>query len=99
MKEYIDINKCSTFEQFMIYIMCYLKEDDLRKDMNEYPFMPLGEMEFFNRFGIDWNDAKFIQSLVCMEDNDPNWKIENKFQEVANKAKELYDMLNEYDKK
>ena len=79
--------------------MCYLKEDDLRKEMNEdkNPFMPLGEMDYYNRFGINWSKSKF-QDLVNLDDNDPRWKLENKFQEVANKARELYNTLNEFNR-
>jgi len=93
-KEYINLDNCSEFEQFMLYIMCYLKEDDLRKEMNEdkISFMPLGEMDHYCRFGIDWSKSKF-QDLINLEDNDPRWKIENKFQEVAIKAKELYNAI------
>lgn len=95
MKEFIDQNKCSDFELFMLYIMCYLKEDDLNESMEKDGFMALGEMERFSRFGIDWSTVNSIQDLVYLGDNDERWEIENKFQEVAQKARELYNMIKE----
>ena len=95
MKEFIDQNKCSDFELFMLYIMCYLKEDDLNESMEKDGFMSLGEMELYSRFGIDWSTVNSIQDLVCLDDDDKRWEIENKFQEVAQKARELYNMIRE----
>lgn len=95
MKEFIDQNKCSDFELFMLYIMCYLKEDDLNENMEKDGLMYLGEMELYSRFGIDWSTVNSIQDLVYLEDNDERWEIENKFQEVAQKAHELYNMIKE----
>lgn len=95
MKEFIDQNKCSDFELFMLYIMCYLKEDDLNENMEKDGLMYLGEMELYSRFGIDWSTVNSIQDLVCLDDDDERWEIENKFQEVAQKAHELYNLIKE----
>lgn len=95
MKEFIDQNKCSDFELFMLYIMCYLKEDDLNESMEKDGFMSLGEMELYSRFGIDWSTVNSIQDLIYLKDDDERWEIENKFQEVAQKAHELYNMIRE----
>lgn len=94
-KEFIDQNKCSDFELFMLYIMCYLKEDDLNESMEKDGFMSLGEMERYSRFGIDWSTVNSIEDLVYLGDNDERWEIENKFQEVAQKAHELYNLIKE----
>ena len=69
--EYIDIDKCSQFEQIMLLLMSTLKEDDLREDIKDYGFIPLGEIERFSRFGIDFQNIHWIQDLITLEDDDP----------------------------
>ena len=96
MKEFINQNACTNFELFMLYIMCYLKEDDLNEDMKDDGFMSLGEMERYSRFGINWSTVDPIQELVTLEDNDVRWELENKFQDVAQKAHELYNYMNDH---
>lgn len=96
MKEYIDQNKCTLFELMMLYIMCYLKEDDLNEDMKDCCFMSLGEMEKYCRFGIDWSKVPGIQELITLGDHDEHWELENKFQEVAQKAHELYNYMKDH---
>lgn len=99
MKEYIDIDKCSKFEQIMLFLMTNHKEDDLREEDERVGFTSLGEIERNCRFGIDFTHIDWIQELVTLEDNDPKWELENKIQEVSMKMIELYDMIKKYDKK
>ena len=95
-EEFINQNTCTDFELFMLYIMCYLKEDDLNEDMKMDKFMALGEMERYGRFGIDWSTVDTIQELVTLKDNDERWELENKFQDVAQKAHELYNYMKDH---
>lgn len=99
MKEYIDIDKCSKFEQIMLFLMTNHKENDLREEDKKVGFTSLGEIERNCRFGIDFTHIDWIQELVTLEDNDPKWELENKIQEVSLKMIELYDMIKKYDKK
>lgn len=99
MKEYIDIDKCSKFEQIMLFLMTNHKENDLREEDKKVGFTSLGEIERNCRFGIDFTHIDWIQELVTLEDNDPKWELENKIQEVSMKMIELYDMIKKYDKK
>ena len=96
MKEFIDQDKCTLFELMMLYIMCYLKEDDLNEDMKDDGFMSLGEMEKYSRFGIDWTTISKIEELIYLEDDDSRWEYENLFQEVAQKAHKLYNYLKDH---
>lgn len=93
--EYIDIDKCSKFEQIMLLLMSTLKEDDLREDIKDCGFISLGEIERFSRFGIDFQNVNWIQDLISLEDDDPRWKLENKIQDVGKQMLELYEMLND----
>ena len=93
--EYIDINKCSQFEQIMLLLMSTLKEDDLREDIKDCGFISLGEIERFSRFGIDFQNIRWIQDLISLEDGDPRWELENKIQDVGKQMLELYEMLND----
>lgn len=95
MKEFIDQNKCTPFELFMLYIMCYLKEDDLYEEMKDYKYIALGEMERYSRFGIDWTTIRDLQELVTLDDNDERWELENKIQDVAEAAYKLYKYMKE----
>lgn len=95
MNEYIDIDKCSKFEQIILLLLSNHKEDDLREEDKKCGFTPLGEIERYIRFGIDFTHIKWIQDLITLEDNDPRWKVENKIQEVSEKMIELYDMLKD----
>ena len=95
-EEFINQNACTDFELMMLYIMCYLKEDDLNEDMKSNKFMALGEMERYSRFGINWSTVDTIQELVTLKDNDERWELENKFQEVAQKAHELHNYLKDH---
>lgn len=93
--EYIDINKCSQFEQIILLLMSTLKEDDLREDIKDCGFISLGEIERFSRFGVDFTNIKWIQDLITLKDEDPRWKLENKIQDVGKQMLELYEMLND----
>ncbi len=95
MDEYINIDKCSKFEQIILFLLSNHKEDDLREEDKKCGFTSLGEIERYTRFGIDFTHIKWIQDLITLEDNDPRWKIENKIQEVSEKMIELYDMLKD----
>lgn len=95
MNEYINIDKCSKFEQIILLLLSNHKEDDLREEDKKCGFTSLGEIERYTRFGIDFTHIKWIQDLITLEDNDPRWKIENKIQEVSEKMIELYDMLKD----
>jgi len=95
MKEYIDIDKCSKFEQIILFLMTNHKDDDLREEDKKMGFTSLGEIERNCHFGIDFTHIDWIQELVTLGDDDPKWKIENKIQEVSMKMIELYDMLKD----
>ena len=93
MKEYIDIDKCSAFEQIILLLMANHKEEDLRKEDKKCGFTSLGEIERFSRFGIDFTHLDWIQDLISLPDNDTRWLLENKIQDVAKSMLELYEML------
>lgn len=98
MKEHINIEKCSTFEQMMLYLMTTVKETDEREYILKYGWTPFGEMERYNRFGIDFQNekVKFINDLCDLDVNDPKWKLDNQFQKVAVEAAKLFEMLKDY---
>ena len=93
MKEYIDIDKCSAFEQIILLLMANHKEDDLREEDKKGGFTSLGEIERFSRFGIDFTHLDWIQDLISLHDDDARWVLENKIQDVAKSMLELYEML------
>lgn len=93
MKEYIDIDKCSAFEQIILLLMANHKEDDLREEDEKCGFTSLGEIERFSRFGIDFTHLGWIQDLISLDDDDPRWILENKIQDVAKSMLELYKIL------
>lgn len=79
--------------------MSTIKENDLREELLEEGWTPLGEIERYSRFGIDFaeENVTFINDFGCLEDNDPKWEIEHQFQKVAVEAAKLYEMLKEYE--
>ena len=93
MNEYIDIDKCSKFEQIILLLMTNHKDDELREEDKKLGFTSLGEIELNCRFGIDFTHLNWIQELILLDDDDPRWELENKIQEVAKSMIELYDML------
>lgn len=97
-KEFIDINKCSTFEQMMIHIMASLKENDIIEDVVTNEWLPMGEIDRYSRFDIDFNKLPWIDKLISLPDVHPLWQIEGQYQKVAVEAAKLLYMLN-YNKK
>lgn len=93
MKEYIDIDKCSAFEQIILLLMANHKEEDLREEDKNCGFTSLGEIERFSRFRIDFTHLDWIQDLISLPDDDARWVLENKIQDVAKSMLELYEML------
>lgn len=93
MKEYIDIDKCSAFEQIILLLMANHKEEDLREEDKKCGFTSLGEIERFSRFGIDFTHLDWIQDLISLPDDDARWVLENKIQDVAKSMLELYEIL------
>ena len=101
MKEYINIDKCSTFESMMLYLMATMKEDDLRKDIIEEGWTPIGEIERYCRFGIDFSvgESNEWTNMCGLEDKDSLWELENQFQKVAVEAAKLYDEIQKHEYK
>lgn len=93
-KEFIDINKCSTFEQMMIHIMASLKEDDILEDVAKEGWLPMGEIDRYSRFGIDFHKLPWIDKLISLPDVHPLWQVEAQYQKVAVEAAKLLYMLN-----
>ena len=97
MKEYININKCSMFEQIMLYLMSTMKEDDERENLLKEGWTPIGEIERYGRFGIDFQKAENNEWMdMCgIEDKDDLWELEGQFQKVAYESAVLFEMLKE----
>lgn len=96
MKEYIDISKCSPFEQMMVYIMGTFSHEDLRDDYKQAGFLGIGELERLGRFGIkDFaNSCKWFDGFIALDEDDKKTiELENQFQKVAEEAFKLYEMI------
>ena len=97
MKEYINIDKCSKFEQIILFLMTNHMDDDLREEDKMTGFTSLGEIERNCRFGIDFTHIDWIQDLIGLEDNDSRWELEDKIQNVSKAMIKLYDELQKYE--
>lgn len=103
MKEYIDIKKCSTFEQMLIHIMGNFSHKDLREDFEQYGWLAVGELERYSRFGIeDFNEhCSWYDDFVCVDEdtNKETLELENQYQKVAEEAFKLYKMIEKNETK
>ena len=98
MQEFIDINKCSKFEQIMLLLITNHNDDELRKLDEEMRCTCLGEIDRNTRFGIDFTKIDWIQDLATInpEHDSDKWELENQIQNVSMEMIKLYEMLKKY---
>ena len=97
MQEYINIDKCSKFEQIMLLLITNHNDDELRKLDEEMGCTCLGEIDRNTRFGIDFTKVDWIQDMAVVDPNDAEkWKLENQIQDVSMEMIKLYEMIKSY---
>lgn len=97
MQEYINIDKCSKFEQIMLLLITNHNDDELRKLDEETGCTCLGEIERNTRFGIDFTKIDWIQNMAIADPDDAEkWKLENQIQDVSMEMIKLYEMIKSY---
>lgn len=103
MKEYINIEKCSTLEQMLIHIMCNFSHKDLREDYEHHGWLAIGEVERYGRFSVE-DFAKYCSwydNFIGIDENTnkETLELENQYQKVAEEVFKLYKMIEKNETK
>ena len=90
MEEFIDQNKLTKFEVICLFLMATYKEKDLCELQKKDGFIGWGEIERYNRFGIDFTKLGWLQDVAT------NWcpeRLSELMDKFANAGFELHQYL------
>lgn len=94
MEEFIDQNKLTKFEVICLFLMATYKEKDLCELQKKDGFIGWGEIERYNRFGIDFTKLNWLQDVAT------NWcpeRLSELMDKFANAGFELHQYLEAKD--